>query len=160
MKGDLSTELYDAGHPPVECAWFRTSTSEAYEIVVSLLEGFAALGAMTPAAGEAIKDMNEWLLPEDPRERHDLSHHVAVSVTVDTVEIWTADKDEGLGILLLTLHKGEFRGHYHHYPERVDLTLDNEKDGRIVLTGSWTHLNDQCLITARAAVALASGPAY
>lgn len=157
---DLSTELYDAGHPPVECAWFRTANSVAYEIVVSLLEGAAALGAATPLAGEAIKNMNEWLLPEDPRERRDLSRHVAVSVTMDAVEIWSADRSGGLGLLLVTLPKGEFRGHYHHYPERVDLTLDSKPAGRMVLTCSWTHLNDECLIVAKAAVALAIGPAH
>jgi hypothetical protein len=160
MKHHLAENLIAVGHPPVHCAWFRPFNSAALEIIVSLMEGAAVVASGTTGPGEAIGMMNEWLLPNDPHERHDLTHHVAVSVTDDTIEIWSGDKEYNLGKLLATYSRGEFRGHFHHYPERVDLTLDAAKNGRMVLTGSWTHLNDECLHTARAAAELASGPAH
>jgi hypothetical protein len=42
----------------------------------------------------------------------------------------------------------------------VDLTLDDEINGRIVLTEKWILLEQGCLETAHAAVSLATGPAY
>jgi len=64
------------------------------------------------------------------------------------------------GRLLAMFRRGEFRGHLHHYPERVDLTLEDDFNGRMYLTGSWTHLNDECLHTARVVAQMAIGPAH
>lgn len=129
-------------------------------MLVFLMEGAASIAAGPVGPGEAIQAMNEFLLPNDVGERQDLTHRVAVAVSVDCVEVWSGDEERNVGKLLATYRRGTFQGHYHHYPERVDLTLDDPGNGRMVLTGSWTHLNDECLHCARAAVELASGPAH
>jgi hypothetical protein len=81
-------------------------------------------------------------------------------VSSENVEVWSGDDRRQLGTLLAHYQSGQFCGHFHHYPERVDLTLGDTLNGRMVLAGSWTHLNDECLHTARAAAALATGPAH
>ena len=128
-------------------------------MIVFLMEGAAAASAITPFAGQAIAGMNEFLLPDDEMARNDLTRHIAVGVSEHDVEVWSGERHHTLGKLLAKYHEGQFHGHFHHYPERVDLTLDDRLNGRMVLTGSWTHLNDECLHTARAAAALAIGPA-
>jgi hypothetical protein len=153
-------QLVAAGHTPEHCAWFHTSNSATFEAIVYLMEGAAVTTAFTPYAGNAVTEINDLLLPDDPHERHDLTRHVAVSVSGECVEIWSGEPHHELGTLLATYQHGQFRGHFHHYPERVDLTLDDKLNGRMVLTGSWTHLNDECLHAAKAAVALVTGPAH
>ena len=129
-------------------------------MIVFLMEGAAATTAFTPYVGQAIAGLNEFLLPDDEGERKDLTRQVAVAVSEHVVEVWSGEPHHTLGRLLANYHEGQFHGHFHHYPERVDLTLDDKLNGRMVLTGSWTHLNDECLHTARAAAALAIGPAH
>ncbi len=126
--------------------------------LISLMEGAAALGAGV-LAGAAIADMHAFLMPE-VKSVKGLTPWVAIAVTADTVEVWTADRRHRLGFHIATYRKGEFRGHTHRYPERVDLTPDNEANGRLVLSGIWALHDEECLNTARAAAALASGPAH
>jgi hypothetical protein len=119
--------------------------------------GVAAIG--TGGAGlAALSFVKKDPLPE-LHEVQNVPHHVAVAVCGDDVEIWSGDSHHQIGQLLLTYSRGAFRSHLHHYPERVDLTLDDKINGRIVLTETWVALEHGCLDTARAVVALGSGPA-
>jgi hypothetical protein len=160
MDRRLEKELLAVGHAPEQCAWFRPFNSATADMIIFLLEGAAAMTALSPVTGEAIAGINEFLIPNDDLDRKDLTPRVAVGVNAQVVEVWSGDQERALGKQLAAYLRDEFRGHFHHYPERVDLTLDDAENGRMVLTGSWTHLNDECLHTARAAVALASGPAH
>jgi hypothetical protein len=160
VNRQLENQFEAAGQKPEHCAWFHSGNLSTLETIVFLMEGATAATAFTPYAGNAITGVNDLLLPDDSNERHDLTKHVAVSVTSQSVEVWSSDIKHELGKLLAKYQNGQFRAHFHHYPERVDLTLDDKVNGRMVLTGSWTHLNDECLHTAKAAVALAIGPAH
>jgi hypothetical protein len=160
VRWDLERKLEVAGITPLHAAWFRTSDSDAFRIIVTLMEGAATTTSGLFGAGEAIDFIDDFLLSTNPNERHDLPHHVAVTVTLNEVQVWSQGPHHALGPVMATYSRGKFRGHCHHYPERVDLTLDDPQHGRIYLTGSWTHFNDECLHTARAAAAMATGPAY
>jgi hypothetical protein len=153
----LREALTNAGHSPLLCAWFRAANSEIVEVLSMLMMGAAAIGAGAGAAG-GVADVQQFFEP-NPHENKGMPHHVAVAVTSNFVEVWGADEHHTLGKIIVTFTRGTFRGHLHHYPERVDVTMDDSKV-RLVLTGSWTHFNDDCLETARAAVEMAIGPAY
>jgi hypothetical protein len=144
------------GEESAHCAWFRTGDSEALEHDLHRVEelGLQFIGAASIRTPHALP-------PEEPhRDRSDLGDSVAVSVSADGVSIWAEESHHVLGHLLSLYRRGEFRGHFHHYPERVDLTLEDDVNGRMYLTGSWTHFNDECLHTARAAAQMATGPAH
>jgi hypothetical protein len=128
------------------------------ETIMSLMMGFAAIGV----GGEglaALAAVKSDPLPE-LHEVQNVPHHVAVAVCGDDVEIWSGNDHHEIDKLLMKYRRGLFRGHLHHYPERVDLTLDDNVNGRIVLTEKWIVHQYGCLETARAAAELATGPAY
>lgn len=150
----LREALQERGHSPEHCAWFRSADSATFDAIMSFMLGLASVGTGGVgilALGAVKKDP----LPE-LHEAQNVPHHVAVAVCGDDVELWSGNADHEVGELLLKYSKGAFRGHLHHYPERVDLTLDDEVNGRIVLTEKWIVLEHGCLETARAAVALSS----
>jgi hypothetical protein len=152
----LHDALVAVGEEPAHCAWFRTGDSEALEHDIHRAEelGLQFMGVASVQVPHA-------LAPEEPhRDRADLTDSAAVSVSADRVSIWADESHHVPGRLLAMFRRGEFRGHFHHYPERVDLTLEDDSNGRMYLTGSWTHLNDECLHTARAAAQMATGPAH
>jgi len=154
---ELHEALVAAGHPPLSCGWFRAASAEIIEVLSMLMMGAASVAAGAGAGG-AVAQAQKFFEP-DPHENEGMPHHVALAVAADVVEVWGANQHHDLAKLLVTFARGRFRAHLHHYPERVDITLDDAKV-RLVLTGSWTHFNDDCLVTARAAVAMATGPAF
>jgi hypothetical protein len=161
-KGQMHEEqlreaLVAAGHPPLLCGWFRAANTDMVELLTFLAMGAASVGS-GGAAGGALGAVQD-LFASDLHENKGMPHHVALAVSSDHVEVWGANEHHNLAELLATFSRGQFRAHFHHYPERVDVTLDDSRV-RLVLTGSWTHFNDDCLKTARAAVDLATGPAY
>jgi hypothetical protein len=125
---------------------------------MSFMLGVSAIGTGGVALA-ALAAVSKDPFPEIHAVQH-IPHHVAVAVCGDDVEIWSGNAHNEIGSMLMKFSRGAFRGHLHHYPERVDLTLDDKVNGRIVLTEKWIILERGCLETARAAVALASGPAY
>jgi hypothetical protein len=94
------------------------------------------------------------------RDRIDLGYHVALSLTEQRVSIWSDQSRRVLGRLLATYRRGAFRAHCHHHSERVDLTIEDDVNGRMYLIGTWTYFNDECLHTARAVEEMATGPAH
>ncbi|NNN08446.1 MAG: hypothetical protein HKL85_04545 [Acidimicrobiaceae bacterium] len=156
MVQKLRGALVAAGEMPTHCAWFRVADSEAFEHdlheVEELGRGFISVGA----------DQAPKALPQESphRDRMDLGNHVALSVTEDRVSIWSEKSPRVLGRLLATYRRGTFRAHCHHYPERVDLTTEDDVNGRMYLIGTWTLFNDECLHTARAVEEMATGPAH
>lgn len=156
MAQPLRDALVAVGEVPAHCAWFRTADSEAFEhdlhVVEELGQSFISIGT-----AHAPSELPE----ESPHlDRNDLGDHVAVSVTEDRVSIWSDQSHQVLGRLLATYRRGAFRAHCHHYPERVDLTVEDDVNGRMYLIGTWTHFNDECLHTARAVEKMATGPAH
>jgi hypothetical protein len=156
----VDQRLHDAlvvvGEVPEHCAWFRIADSESLEHALRELEEIS----MQMSVIVTRKAPNP-LAPEEPHiDRQGLPEFVAVSVSAQTVTVWSSEAHHVLGPLVATYRRGAFRAHMHHYPERVDLTLEDKQDGRIYMTGSWALFNDECLHTARAAVAMATGPAY
>jgi hypothetical protein len=137
---------------------FDLLTQQLFDVIMSFMLGVAAIG--TGGAGMvALALVKKDPLPE-LHEVQNVPHHVAVAVCGDDVGIWSGNVHHEIAKLLTKYSRGSFRGHLHHYPERVDLTLDDEINGRIVLTEKWILLEHGCLETARAAVALSTGPAY
>jgi hypothetical protein len=153
----LRIALEEKGHSPEHFAWFRSADSATFDIIMSFMLGVAAIG--TGGAIGAIAVVKKDPLPE-LHEAQNVPHHVAVAVCGDDVEIWSGNAHHEIEKLIMKYSRGSFRGHLHHYPERIDLTLDDEINGRLVLTEKWIALEHGCLDTARAAVALAWGPAY
>ncbi len=156
MAQKLRDALVAAGEVPTHCAWFRSADSEAFEHELHVFEELGQ-SFITIGANHAPRP-----LPQESahRDRIDLGGHVAVSVTQDRVSIWCDQSHLMLGRLLATYRRGAFRAHCHHYPERVDLTMEDEANGRMYLIGTWTHFNDECLHTARAVEEMATGPAH
>jgi hypothetical protein len=156
MDQQLRDALVAVGEEPTLCAWFRSADSEALEHDLHVIEvlgrGFVSVAApQTPGEPPA----------QQPHlDRIDLGDHVAVSVTEGRVSIWSDQSHRVLGRLLATYRRGAFRAHCHHYPERVDLTIEDDVNGRMYLIGTWTHFNDECLHTARAVAEMATGPAH
>ena len=156
MDPHLHDALQAAGETAEHCAWFRTADSMALDHDLHELEHLS-LGLEEVVLRKAANP----LPPEEPHvDRRDLGDHVAVAVTSDYVTVWSCPAHHVLGHRLATFRKGEFRGHFHHYPERVDLVVEDQENGRIYLTGSWTHFDDECLHTARAVADMAAGPAH
>jgi hypothetical protein len=156
MVQQLRDALVAAGEEPVHFAWFRSADAEAFEHDPHAAEelGRSFIAVAAPHAPSALP-------AEQPhRDRIDLGYHVAVSLTGERVSIWADRSRWVLGRLLATYRRGAFRAHCRHYPERVDLTIEDDVNGRMYLIGTWTHFNDECLHTARAVEEMATGPAH
>lgn len=149
----LQRALIAAGHSPSLCAWFRSGDPATVDTIVALASGAAAvLGGYGVKGGSALTN----LMHSNLDVRKDLPHHVAVAICEGRVEIWAGDSRRNLGPLLVTYGERKFKGSFHRYPGRVDLTLDDLENGRMVLTSSWSFTNRTGLIVARTVTAMST----
>lgn len=142
----LQRALFAAGHSPSLCAWFRSGDPATVDVMVALASGAAAvLGGYSAAGGSVLTN----LMNSNAGARRGMPRNVAVAVCEGGVEIWAGDSSRILGSLLVTYREREFKGSFHRYPGRVDLTLDDLENGRMVLTSNWRFSNRTGLVVAR-----------
>jgi hypothetical protein len=138
---------------PTELGMFHSTDPQLVSDVAALMMGAAAGISGSTATGTAVGRSLDVLGPS-PKDRRRLPPWVAVVVTADEVCLFATDREGDLGRLVARLPRGTFRAHTSHYLHELDLTLESEREGRMVLKGKAGPLHPETKRVAAAACGL------
>jgi hypothetical protein len=136
---------------------FSVSDPNAFRAFATLTLGAAALGGFSAVTGEAIQRSLDFLAgPEEPRP--EMPHRVLVVVTPDAVTAFGPVHRQSVGTQAARWEAGGFDARIARLPFEIDLTIEVNRKGRVVLVGKrgW---RSGASATARAVMKLATADA-
>ena len=113
---------------------FNVADPNAFRAFATLTLGAAALGGFSSVTGEALQRSLDFLAgPEEPRP--ELPHRVLVVVTTDAVTAFGSPHRQAVGTQAARWEAGGFNAHIARLPFEIDLTIEVNRRGRVVLVG-------------------------
>lgn len=124
--------LVDA--PVLAVGRFRPWDPTAFDPVMTMMLGAAALGGLSPVTGDAVQKVFDFLtVPSATSPR--LPHHILLVVTEDAVTAFRAGRFDRAGPQAAQWKAGAFGAHVARLPFEVDLTIAVERGNRFVFRG-------------------------